>query len=168
MLPLPLKLLTSLLTQTIPAPVHPFPGMYTQQFLWRSFGCLSHTGLLYSHTACSRDEEDQLCFHVSVTRGDELVSFSRDKSGTFNLTFDVSIFFVNRAHWMLSVFLIMSLSFPVLQQSTIMIPVASTSCVYRWGTRCTYLRNWKVSEAEHTTGSNTSLFSISLQAGAAA
>lgn len=58
---------------------------------------------------------------------------------------------------MLCVFLIMRLSCFVLQQSTIMIPAASRSCVYRWGTRCTYLRNWKVSEPEHTTGPDTSL-----------
>lgn len=60
---------------------------------------------------------------------------------------------------MLSVFLIMRQPcyyYFLLQQSTIMIPVVSRSCVYRWGTRCTYLRNWKVSEAEHKTCPDTS------------
>lgn len=59
------------------------------------------------------------------------------------------------------VFLIMRQSCFVLQQSTIMSPVVSRSCVYRWGTRCTYLRNWKVSEPERATGPDTSLFSLS-------
>lgn len=73
-------------------------------------------------------------------------------------TVDQNLFFVNSSYRMLCVFLIMRESFCVLQQSTIMIPVVSRSCVYRWGTRCTYLRNWKVSEAEHTACPDTSLF----------
>lgn len=48
--------------------------------------------------------------------------------------------FVNRICLILSVFHIFTL-----QQSTIMIPKVSRSCVCRSGTRCTYLRNWKVS-----------------------
>lgn len=45
----------------------------------------------------------------------------------------------------------------VLQQSTIMIQVVSRSCVCRWGTQCTYLRNWKVSESKHMTSPDISL-----------
>lgn len=57
---------------------------------------------------------------------------------------------------MFCVFVILRQSYFVSQPSTIMSPVGSRSCVFRWGTRCTYLRNWKVSKSEHTTGPDTS------------